>query len=140
MDDKTENEIEPFNIETADEDSKTSKSSIFLTLDKKIEQCVAKKKFTEKGVTIVMVSDYLETNRSYLSSYINTSKKKTFCEWIAELRVEEAKKLMKQYPDMSVRKIAEKVGCSNGSHLIRQFIKLNGVSPTVWKKKGVDCS
>ena len=134
MDDKTENEILPIDRQTVDENCQISKSSIFLILDKKIEQWTAQKKFTEKGITIVMLSDFFETNRCYLSSYINTCKKKTFYEWIAELRVEEAKKLMKQYPDMSVRKIAEKVGCTNESHLIRQFTKLNGVSPTVWKK------
>ena len=140
LDDNTENEIEPICSQTADEDSQLPQSSIFLALEKKIEQWVADKLFNDKTVTIATLSKQLTTNRSYISSYINTCKGKSFREWIAELRIEEAKNLMRQQQDMSVKQVAEKVGFADKSNFIRLFTKLTGDLPSEWKKKWADCS
>jgi len=121
-------------IATVTCDLPTTQSTVFFILEKKIEQWVADKQFIEKGITVSILSDKLQTNRHYLSSYINTSKGKTFREWINQLRIEEAKNLMHQHPDMTVNEIALQVGFTDKSHFIRQFTNLSGVSPKVWKK------
>ena len=119
----------------SDDDDETPKSAVFVILEKKIEQWVAEKKFTEKGVTITKLSELLDTNRNYLSSYINKSQNKTFNQWIAELRVNEAKNLIRQHTDLNIKEIAEMTGYANAGHFILQFTKLTGISPNAWKKQ-----
>jgi len=115
-------------------DQQASQSTIFLILEKKVEQWVNEKQFTEKGITITTLSNKLQTNRFYLSSFINTCKGKTFREWINELRIEEAKTILQQFPNMTVNDIALQIGFADKSHFIKQFSKLTGVSPKEWKK------
>ncbi|MDR2423098.1 MAG: helix-turn-helix domain-containing protein [Prevotellaceae bacterium] len=77
----------------------------------------------------------LHTNRQYLSSYINTSRKQTFRNWIGELRINEAKNLMLQNPNMTITEIAARTSISEMSNFTRQFSKQTGLSPRVWRKQ-----
>jgi AraC-like DNA-binding protein len=115
--------------------SQTVDTSLFDKLEHQLERWVADKRFTEKGVTIDALAQEFCTNRSYLSTYINTCKGKTFREWMNELKMEEAKKLMCQYPDMSLKEIARQSGFSDRSHFTRQFTRLTGIAPNLWKKR-----
>jgi len=114
--------------------TETFPSAVFATLEEQIEQWVAGRKFVDKGITIDKLSLEFYTNRNYLSTYINTYKGKTFREWINELRIEEAKILMRQYPDMIVNEVAIQVGFTDKSHFIRNFTKQTGKSPKKWKE------
>ena len=110
-------------------------SAIFAKLEKQIEKWVAEKGFTQKGITIETLALELLTNRCYISTYINVNKRKTFREWINEMKIEEAKNLMRQYPDMPLSRIAEMTGFTDHSHLTRQFIKLMGETPKKWRQE-----
>ncbi|MDR1130082.1 MAG: helix-turn-helix domain-containing protein, partial [Prevotellaceae bacterium] len=55
-------------------------------------------------------------------------------EWINELRIGEAKKLLLQHPEMTVNEVAHCSGFSDRSHFLRLFRKHAGVSTTEWKK------
>jgi AraC-like DNA-binding protein len=103
------------------------------TLESRIEQWVAEKGFTEKGVTLDTLTSRLFTNHKYLSVYINTRKKQTFREWINHLRIEEAQTLLRQHPDMTVNEIARRTGFSDKSNFTRQFKKQTTLSPTDWR-------
>jgi AraC-like DNA-binding protein len=105
----------------------------FVALEERLEQWVADKRFTEKGITIDTLAVCLCTNHKYLSIYINTRKKQTFREWINRLRIEEARRLMQQYPNMTVNDIALCTGFSDKSNFSRQFKKQTNLSPTDWK-------
>lgn len=111
---------------------KTGKEA-FALLEKRIELWIANKGFIEQGITIDVLSAKLITNQKYLSTYINTYKKQTFREWINELRIEEAKILLLQYPEMTLKDISSRVGFSDKSHFLHQFKKLTDESPTNWK-------
>jgi AraC-like DNA-binding protein len=104
-------------------------------LEKRIEEWIADKGFTKRGITIDALSTRLGTNSKYLSTYINTRKKQTFREWINSLRIEEAKILLLQHPETTGNEITRQSGFSDRSHFLRQFKKRTGVSPTEWKKR-----
>ncbi|GHT66837.1 hypothetical protein AGMMS50239_28970 [Bacteroidia bacterium] len=104
-------------------------------LDKQIEEWMADKGFTEPGITIDLLATRLCTNGKYLSVYINTRKNQTFREWINELRIEEAKILLLQYPEITGSEVACQTGFSDRSHFLRQFKKHTNTSPTEWKKR-----
>jgi AraC-like DNA-binding protein len=111
-----------------------SGNDAFALLEKRIELWVADKGFTERGITIDLLSSKLITNSKYLSIYINTHKKQTFRKWINKLRIEEAKLLMLQEPKTSLTEISLRAGFSEKSHFFRQFKEQIGVSPTEWRK------
>jgi len=106
----------------------------FSMLEKKIEQWVADKHFTEKGITIEILAARLYTNRSYLSNYFNTYKGKTFREWMNQLRIEEAQNLLLQNPEMTISDVASQVGFSDKTNFRHHFVKLVGITPKEWKQ------
>jgi AraC-like DNA-binding protein len=104
-------------------------------LENRIVQWVENKQYTVHGVTIKDMAAQLGTNRKYLSVYINKVENKTFREWINSLRIEEAKHLLRENPDMTATGIAERTGFSDRSYFVRQFVNLTGISPHAWRKR-----
>jgi AraC-like DNA-binding protein len=127
----------PENIESiANEKAATvSTPTIFDELEKRVNQWVANKQFTEKGITIDRLAAELYTNRNYLSTYVNTKKQQTFREWINQLRIEEAKRLLLQNPETAINEIALQVGFSDKTNFRRHFNYLTGTSPNNWRKR-----
>lgn len=105
------------------------------TIEVKLEAWIKAKQFVQFGVTIDDLARQIGTNRSYLSKHINSTEGKTFRQWINELRIEEAKTLLRQYPEMPVSEIAKKVGFVNKSHFGRTFLALTRSSPHIWRTK-----
>lgn len=106
----------------------------FSTIDKALPDWLAHEEFTFLGITIEDAAMKLGTNRTYLSSYIKQTFGKSFREWIGDLRVEHAKRLMAGNPRMSVKEVCEAVGFLSQSYFVRIFIEREGMSPTRWKK------
>jgi AraC-like DNA-binding protein len=104
------------------------------SLEIKLEKWVSGKQFIRQGITIDMLAAELYTNRNYLSSYINKHCKQTFREWINELRIEEAKKMLLQQPRLSIQEIALHTGFANKSNFGRQFLKQTGLTPKKWRE------
>ena len=77
----------------------------------------------------------LPLNRSYLSQLINSEYGCTFYQWINGLRIEEAKRLMTEQPDLKIQDVAERCGFSNQKVLWRTFVNETGMSPSEWKAK-----
>jgi AraC-like DNA-binding protein len=107
----------------------------FTAIEEKVDEWIRNKQFTEQKITIKRLSTLLYTNRNYLSAYFNVHKKQTFRDWINNLRIKEAKALLRQHPDLTVSEIALRTGFTDKSNFIRQFIKQTGVSPQVWRKQ-----
>ncbi|MCL2042481.1 MAG: AraC family transcriptional regulator [Bacteroidales bacterium] len=121
--------------EPSGDDKKTLPASIVENMERKLNIWLGEKQFLQSGITIEDVAAYIGTNRRYLSEHINSVKGKTFRQWISELRIEEAKNLMRQRPDMTLNDIALQVGYVDKSNLIRQFSRQTNLSPTQWKQK-----
>jgi AraC-like DNA-binding protein len=102
-------------------------------LEANIERWTTNKMFLKNGINIELAAKQLNTNRTYLSDYVNTYLQKTFKEWISELRINEAKKLLLQYPGSSITDICEMAGFSDKSNFGRLFTKQTGMSPQVWR-------
>jgi AraC-like DNA-binding protein len=107
----------------------------FASIETKMAKWVAEKGFTQQGTTLDKLAAALYTNRSYLSSYLNDYKKQTFHNWIGELRIEEAMRLLQQYPDMNLQEIAQRAGFSHRSHFTHLFTKRTGLSPKFWRQQ-----
>lgn len=90
--------------------------------------------YVQQGITIKELSEILYTNRTYLSAYIKTTYKMTFREWITSLRLEYAKNILKEHPEINIQKLAESSGFLSQSNFIKLFSEKEGCTPAKWKK------
>ena len=90
--------------------------------------------YVQQGLTIKELSEILHTNRTYLSAYIKTTYKMTFREWITGLRLEYAKNILKEHPEINIQKLAESSGFLSRSNFIKSFTEKEGCTPGKWKK------
>ena len=98
-----------------------------------LEHWVEEKAFCKSDITIMDLSKYVGTNRTYLSKYINTVYGQSFRNWIAELRVEEAKRMLVEQ-HMSLTEMSACLGFTSSSTFSRTFTQLTGVTPTTYRK------
>jgi AraC-like DNA-binding protein len=112
--------------------------SVVAVLEQTIEQWVAAGGFTQKGITIHVLAMQCNTNGKYLSRYINNRHQMTFREWINRLRIEEAKKMMLQNPEMKISEISDKMGFSDRSNFHRLFVAATNSNPAAWRKKNTE--
>jgi AraC-like DNA-binding protein len=105
------------------------------TIESNLKSWIDSKYFLQSYVTIDDVSHHIGTNNKYLSLYLNQYMNRTFREWINDLRIEEAKRLLIEYPNMSVRKISDSTGFSSSNYFCKLFLKSVGKTPLAWRKE-----
>ncbi|HCZ22388.1 MAG TPA: AraC family transcriptional regulator, partial [Rikenellaceae bacterium] len=74
------------------------------------------------------------TNRTYLSSYINSVYHVPFRQWVSGLRIGYAKRIMIESPERKISDIAEASGFQSPSHFTKSFRESEGCSPAVWRR------
>ena len=100
----------------------------------KVDNWIKTDGYVQQGLTIKELSEILYTNRTYLSAYIKTTYKMTFREWITSLRLEYAKNILKEHPEINIQKLAESSGFLSQSNFIKLFSEKEGCTPAKWKK------
>lgn len=98
-----------------------------------LERWVEEKQFCKRDITIMDLSKYVGTNRTYLSKYINTVYGLSFRNWIADLRVEEAKKMLVEQ-NISLTEMSACLGFTSSSAFSRTFAQIAGETPTAYRK------
>ena len=74
----------------------------------------------------------LPLNRTYLSRFIHAEYDCTFYQFVTNYRIEEAKRLMREKPDLRIWEIAEQCGFSSPTVFGRVFARETGQTPTEW--------
>ena len=107
----------------------------FADIAERMAVWIEEKGYLKLGLTLKELSDILKTNRTYLSSCIKLVYQLSFREWISSLRLEYAKTMLKECPELTIAEIAEKSGFQSASHFIRLFKEKEECSPARWRKK-----
>lgn len=110
------------------------KDNYMKLLRPRIAKWVESKAYTHEQFTIEELAAKLYTNKTYLSSFIREEYGMNFSGWIAHLRIEEAKRMMRENPDQKLIDVAFNVGFSSLAYFSSVFSKIEGVSPSVWLK------
>ena len=118
-------------------DTAKSRPAYFAEIEKRLTEWTGKDGYTRPGLTIGELAGTLGTNRTYLADYIKSVYHVTFREWIAALRIEYAKRLLSEHPDMTVGAIAEASGFLSLSYFTRIFSEKEGASPAKWKRSKI---
>jgi AraC-like DNA-binding protein len=93
--------------------------------------------YAVEGITIRDMAAELEITIQQLSEILNFNMGKNFNSYINGFRVEEAKKILIEKPDMSIIDVAGAVGFSSSSIFSTVFSKSEGVSPKEYRKKNI---
>ncbi len=100
----------------------------------KLDEWIGRRGFTKQGLTLDDLAEELGTNRTYLSSYINTVYNLSFRGWIASQRIEYSKELLQQSEELSAAAIATLVGYSPNAY-IKTFTKAESMPPVQWRSE-----
>lgn len=92
------------------------------------------KPYRNPDFKLVDLQQVLPMNRTYLSQFIHTEYGCTFYLFVNRYRVEEAKRLMSEHPDMKMADISSCCGFSSPSVFSRTFTAVAGQSPKEWVK------
>ena len=74
----------------------------------------------------------LPLNRSYLSQFINKEYGCTFYQWVNGLRIEQAKRLLTEQPELKIQDVAKRCGFSSRQVFSRTFLRETGQIPSEW--------
>jgi len=81
-----------------------------------------------------LIADVFFISPNYLSALFNEKNNISFSDFVQNLRIEEAKKILKS-SKMKVNDISKKVGYKNNSYFVSIFRKNVGVTPNEYRKK-----
>jgi len=94
-----------------------------------------KKPWLDPHLTILEVAKHIGTNRSYISNIINDKIGCNFNQFVNDYRVNEAKILLKQTPELPITEINELSGFGSVNSFLRIFKNIENYTPTEYRKK-----
>lgn len=106
----------------------------FEKLEKRIELWVENKKYREYDKSREEIAAELSTTKETLQLYFNVQMGMDFRTWRTNLRIQDAKQMLLEKPECSTNMIGELCGFSDRSNFHRQFTKIVGCSPKVWRE------
>lgn len=99
-----------------------------------LRKWVEQKEFLTEGITILTLCTKLKTNRTYLFCYINSTYNCSFRDYISKLRIDEAKRLLKEEASKDIHEIAAITGFSSTSNFYRSFKKHEEKTPSTYRE------
>lgn len=85
-------------------------------------------------LSLADVAEHFHFNPSYLSNYFSTHNKQGFIEYLNKVRIEKASQLLLK-ESASISEISGMVGYSDHSYFCKVFKKINGMSPSKFRRK-----
>ena len=86
--------------------------------------------YLNKNLMLQDLAQAMNTNRTYISSYLSQQRQQTFYDYINQLRIERVSiPLMKEHPEYKLDYVASESGFASLSTFRRAFIKLTGQTP-----------
>ena len=106
-------------------------------IGRKIEQLMIEQHyFLKNDLKIGDVVKEIGSNRTYVSNYINRTYQCSFSDYMNNLRIEYAKKLLATAGgSMKLTQIAEESGFTNEQSFYRNFKKFTGMTPADWQRR-----
>ncbi len=88
----------------------------------------------EKDITLDTIAEVANMTKNAFCKYFKKRTNKTYVQFLNELRLEHACKLLLSNEDLSISEVAEKSGFNNMSNFNRQFKVVKNTSPSLFKK------
>ena len=106
-------------------------------ISKKLHLWIAEKKYCIPDMSVAEVAEEFGVSEEELSCFFSTVMDSRFSSVRKRLRLEEARRLINEYPNMKIIQVANRVGIRDKCNFRKQFRELFGCSPSEWK---AECS
>ena len=104
-------------------------------VESKLDSWVAEGKYREYYESMDRIIEDLGLTQGELSLYCTKRLKKNFLSWRKELRMDDAKKMLVEHPEMPASKIGKSLGIMDKSNFRHQFKSVTGLTPSRWREK-----
>ena len=88
----------------------------------------------QKNITLDEIAALSNMTKNAFCKYFKVRTNKTFFQFLIEIRIERAGKLLSKSQELSVLEVSELCGFNNISNFNRKFKEIKGVSPLVYRK------
>jgi AraC-like DNA-binding protein len=95
----------------------------------------SEKPYQNPDFKLIDLRAVLPMNRTYLSELINSYYGYSFYHLVKRYRMEEAKRLMREHPEMKMNEIAYRTGFSSPNVFSKVFSDETGLTPREWSKR-----
>jgi len=95
----------------------------------KVERWVAEGGYLRSGLTIQKVADEMQLSRHQLATWLKTTEWELFNPWMTYLRIEEAKRVLKEHHDWSNDAVAHQCGFASRNYFQQVFKKATDMTP-----------
>jgi len=86
-------------------------------------------------VSIEQMAESLGYNRAYLSRIFKAKTSVTPITFLLRLRIDKARQLLRERPDLTIEQIAASVGLQDALYFSKQFRRLHGQSPKAYREE-----
>ena len=86
-----------------------------------------------EALSLESLASRFAVNKNYLSSRFHREVGKTLTDYITQIRVQRATRLLERTP-LPMQEIAGQCGFSDANYFTRTFKKINGISPNEYRK------
>lgn len=105
-------------------------------ISRAVDAWVAGKGFLKVLPTVPEIAADIGVEPDHLSRFIRIQADQSVLGWRKCLRIEEAKKLLRDYPSLPVSSVAAMVGIGDKANFKRQFTEMVRMSPLEWRRQG----
>lgn len=120
---------------TADEPEKHATQEVPEQTGKAIGQWIDKGGYRKAGITNPKVAAEIGIPHYQLTAWVKANGHESFSRWITALRLEEAKRVLLEYPDWSAESVADYCGFNSREYFHRIFKEHEGMTPTQYQKQ-----
>lgn len=92
------------------------------------------KHYSNPSLSRSLIAEHLSVNASYLSDVFKSETKIGLSEYITQVRINNAKKLLSDSP-ISIQEVAKSVGCNSLQYFYQLFKKETGITPAEYQKR-----
>ena len=123
-------------FETADTPTnKKTSGTKTKVMEEQLNKVLENKIYLNQSLTIRDLATAIGSNRTYLSNYINSSHKTSFCGYINRYRVKELEVILKEQPQQSLETLADLAGFGCIDSLKRAVRNETGLAFNDWRKQ-----
>ena len=106
-------------------------------VEKLLQWMTIEKPYLNPDFQLMDLRAVLPMNRTYLSRFLRDEFGCTFYQFVNKYRIEEAKRIMTEQPDLKMADVAKQCGFSSQSVFAQTFSRETGMSPREWRCEGM---